>query len=108
MHSFISAKREKEKHSACCVRNDKSGCVQTSEEECSVSAVAPFVLSLQAQGHFCSASPTLGFMVTPLLSPAVHAGCVGEVAPSPQHTNAGRKQETVWVCLSSGPQVGPA
>lgn len=42
MHSFISAKREKEKHSACCVRNDKSGCVQTSEEECSVSAVAPF------------------------------------------------------------------
>ncbi|XP_025056417.1 inactive rhomboid protein 1 isoform X6 [Alligator sinensis] len=35
VHSFISAKREKEKHSACCVRNDKSGCVQTSEEECS-------------------------------------------------------------------------
>lgn len=46
MHSFISAKREKEKHSACCVRNDKSGCVQTSEEECSVSVEA-----LQAQGH---------------------------------------------------------
>ncbi|KAM9179216.1 inactive rhomboid protein 1 isoform 3-T4 [Mergus octosetaceus] len=35
VHSFIKAKREKEKHSACCVRNDKSGCVQTSEEECS-------------------------------------------------------------------------
>lgn len=53
VHSFISAKREKEKHSACCVRNDKSGCVQTSEEECSVSVVAPFVVSMQAQGHFC-------------------------------------------------------
>lgn len=53
MHSFISAKREKEKHSACCVRNDKSGCVQTSEEECSVSAVSAFLLSLQAQGRFC-------------------------------------------------------
>lgn len=53
------------------------------------------------------ASPILGFTVTPLLSPAVHAGCVGEVAPSPQHTNAGRKQEAIWVCLSSGPQVGP-
>ncbi|XP_066496419.1 inactive rhomboid protein 1 isoform X2 [Tiliqua scincoides] len=35
VHSFISATREKEKHSACCVRNDKSGCVQTAEEECS-------------------------------------------------------------------------
>ncbi|XP_013925378.1 PREDICTED: inactive rhomboid protein 1 [Thamnophis sirtalis] len=32
---FVSAAREKEKHSACCVRNDKSGCVQTAEEECS-------------------------------------------------------------------------
>lgn len=36
VHSFISAAREREKHSACCVRNDQSGCVQTSEEECSV------------------------------------------------------------------------
>ncbi|XP_075755305.1 inactive rhomboid protein 1 isoform X3 [Pelodiscus sinensis] len=35
VHNFISGTREKEKHSACCVRNDKSGCVQTSEEECS-------------------------------------------------------------------------
>ncbi|XP_032086363.1 inactive rhomboid protein 1 isoform X3 [Thamnophis elegans] len=35
VQSFVSAAREKEKHSACCVRNDKSGCVQTAEEECS-------------------------------------------------------------------------
>ncbi|XP_062955731.1 inactive rhomboid protein 1 [Cynocephalus volans] len=35
VHSFIGAAREREKHSACCVRNDRSGCVQTSEEECS-------------------------------------------------------------------------
>ncbi|XP_069875833.1 inactive rhomboid protein 1 isoform X2 [Dipodomys merriami] len=35
VHSFIHAAREREKHSACCVRNDRSGCVQTSEEECS-------------------------------------------------------------------------
>ncbi|KFO34796.1 Inactive rhomboid protein 1 [Fukomys damarensis] len=35
VHSFISTAREREKHSACCVRNDRSGCVQTSEEECS-------------------------------------------------------------------------
>lgn len=36
--SLIRAAREREKHSACCVRNDRSGCVQTSEEECSVRA----------------------------------------------------------------------
>ncbi|KAF5921016.1 hypothetical protein HPG69_005594 [Diceros bicornis minor] len=36
VHSFIRAAREREKHSACCVRNDRSGCVQTSEEECSI------------------------------------------------------------------------
>lgn len=35
VHSFILAAREREKHSACCVRNDRSGCVQTSKEECS-------------------------------------------------------------------------
>ncbi|XP_036081253.1 inactive rhomboid protein 1 isoform X1 [Rousettus aegyptiacus] len=35
VYSFIRASREREKHSACCVRNDRSGCVQTSEEECS-------------------------------------------------------------------------
>ncbi|XP_043945387.1 inactive rhomboid protein 1 isoform X2 [Protopterus annectens] len=35
VHNLIMKKREEEKHSACCVRNDRSGCVQTSEEECS-------------------------------------------------------------------------
>ncbi|KAM9304719.1 inactive rhomboid protein 1 [Gastrophryne carolinensis] len=35
VYNLIQMKREKEKHSACCVRNDKSGCIQTSEEECS-------------------------------------------------------------------------
>lgn len=41
VHSFIRAAREREKHSACCVRNDRSGCVQTSEEECSVCPWSP-------------------------------------------------------------------
>ncbi|XP_078519197.1 inactive rhomboid protein 1 isoform X1 [Lissotriton helveticus] len=35
VHNFIIAARGKERQSACCVRNDKSGCLQTSEEECS-------------------------------------------------------------------------
>ncbi|KAL7869003.1 hypothetical protein AOLI_G00129910 [Acnodon oligacanthus] len=35
VHDLIQEKKEKERNSACCVRNDKSGCVQTSQEECS-------------------------------------------------------------------------
>ncbi|KAE8579941.1 hypothetical protein XENTR_v10024242 [Xenopus tropicalis] len=35
VYKFIKINRDKEKNSACCVRNDKSGCIQTSEEECS-------------------------------------------------------------------------
>uniref|UniRef100_A0AAY4CPF0 Inactive rhomboid protein n=1 Tax=Denticeps clupeoides TaxID=299321 RepID=A0AAY4CPF0_9TELE len=35
VHDLIQKKRELERNSACCVRNDRSGCVQTSEEECS-------------------------------------------------------------------------
>ncbi|XP_062444785.1 inactive rhomboid protein 1 isoform X4 [Rhea pennata] len=35
----------------------------------------------------------------------VHPGCVGEVAPPPQHANAGRKQEAVRVRLSPGSQI---
>ncbi|KAJ8413638.1 hypothetical protein AAFF_G00081450 [Aldrovandia affinis] len=35
VHDLIQEKMERERHSACCVRNDRSGCVQTSEEECS-------------------------------------------------------------------------
>lgn len=46
VHSFIRAAREREKHSACCVRNDRSGCVQTSEEECSVCAPTAVCLRL--------------------------------------------------------------
>uniref|UniRef100_A0A3Q3BIY0 Inactive rhomboid protein n=1 Tax=Kryptolebias marmoratus TaxID=37003 RepID=A0A3Q3BIY0_KRYMA len=35
VHNLIREKRAIERNSACCVRNDRSGCVQTSEEECS-------------------------------------------------------------------------
>ncbi|XP_066519947.1 inactive rhomboid protein 1 isoform X3 [Hoplias malabaricus] len=35
VHDLIQEKKEKECNSACCVRNDQSGCVQTSQEECS-------------------------------------------------------------------------
>ncbi|XP_051959156.1 inactive rhomboid protein 1-like isoform X1 [Xyrauchen texanus] len=35
VHELIQEKRESERHSACCVRNDQSGCLQTLQEECS-------------------------------------------------------------------------
>uniref|UniRef100_A0A9J7XD84 Inactive rhomboid protein n=1 Tax=Cyprinus carpio carpio TaxID=630221 RepID=A0A9J7XD84_CYPCA len=35
VHQLIQEKKNSERHSACCVRNDQSGCVQTSQEECS-------------------------------------------------------------------------
>uniref|UniRef100_A0A8C6TA31 Inactive rhomboid protein n=1 Tax=Neogobius melanostomus TaxID=47308 RepID=A0A8C6TA31_9GOBI len=35
VHDLIRDKRAIERNSACCVRNDRSGCVQTTEEECS-------------------------------------------------------------------------
>ncbi|XP_035253095.1 inactive rhomboid protein 1-like isoform X3 [Anguilla anguilla] len=35
VHQLIQAKRAQERDSACCVRNDRSGCVQTAAEECS-------------------------------------------------------------------------
>uniref|UniRef100_A0AAR2L1Z7 Inactive rhomboid protein n=1 Tax=Pygocentrus nattereri TaxID=42514 RepID=A0AAR2L1Z7_PYGNA len=46
VHDLIQEKKEKERNSACCVRNDKSGCVQTSQEECS-STLALWVKWLQ-------------------------------------------------------------
>ncbi|KAG1929233.1 inactive rhomboid protein 1 isoform X1 [Pimephales promelas] len=35
VHQLIQEKKDSERHSACCVRNDQSGCLQTSQEECS-------------------------------------------------------------------------
>lgn len=37
IHKLIQEKRAKERESGCCVRNDRSGCLQTLQEECSVS-----------------------------------------------------------------------
>lgn len=33
---LIQEKRAKERESGCCVRNDRSGCLQTLQEECPV------------------------------------------------------------------------
>lgn len=37
IHKLIQEKRTRERESGCCVRNDRSGCLQTLQEECSVS-----------------------------------------------------------------------
>lgn len=36
LHDFLMREKAKERESACCVRNDDSGCIQTSAGECSV------------------------------------------------------------------------
>uniref|UniRef100_A0A665THW5 Inactive rhomboid protein n=1 Tax=Echeneis naucrates TaxID=173247 RepID=A0A665THW5_ECHNA len=36
IQKLIQEKRARERESGCCVRNDRSGCLQTSQEECSV------------------------------------------------------------------------
>lgn len=35
----IDKMREKERETACCIRNDDSGCVQSSQADCSVSPI---------------------------------------------------------------------
>lgn len=35
----IEKGREKERETACCIRNDDSGCVQSSQADCSVSCI---------------------------------------------------------------------
>ena len=37
VHQLIQEKRARERGSGCCVRNDRSGCLQTPQDECSVS-----------------------------------------------------------------------
>lgn len=37
IHNMMQEKRAQERESGCCVRNDRSGCLQTLQEECSVS-----------------------------------------------------------------------
>lgn len=36
IYELMQEKRAKEEKSGCCVRNDRSGCLQTLQEECSV------------------------------------------------------------------------
>lgn len=40
IHKLIQEKRARERQSGCCVRNDRSGCLQTLQEECSVSVLS--------------------------------------------------------------------
>lgn len=36
----IEKMRDRERETACCIRNDDSGCVQASQAECSVSIIS--------------------------------------------------------------------
>ncbi|XP_048847857.1 inactive rhomboid protein 1-like isoform X1 [Brienomyrus brachyistius] len=56
VHELIQQKRAKERNSACCVRNDRSGCVQTSREECSAT-LAEWVKWPDRAGSVCHQDP---------------------------------------------------
>jgi hypothetical protein len=43
----IEKGREKERETACCIRNDDSGCVQSSQADCSVSFNLQFFISCE-------------------------------------------------------------
>lgn len=106
VHELIREKRAVERNSACCVRNDRSGCVQTSEEECSVSLKqhVPSEASFpQNPPPACSPDLRLFCGYLPALE---YFGRVGEVAQAFQHSPAQRERQTVRLCLPSGPQVG--
>uniref|UniRef100_A0A8C4F1L3 Inactive rhomboid protein n=1 Tax=Dicentrarchus labrax TaxID=13489 RepID=A0A8C4F1L3_DICLA len=43
IHKLIQEKRTRERESGCCVRNDRSGCLQTVQEECSECSLLCFL-----------------------------------------------------------------
>lgn len=51
----IEKGREKERETACCIRNDDSGCVQSSQADCSVSCVIYCGLAVCWQDDNCNA-----------------------------------------------------
>uniref|UniRef100_H2V2C7 Inactive rhomboid protein n=1 Tax=Takifugu rubripes TaxID=31033 RepID=H2V2C7_TAKRU len=68
IYMLMQGKREKERESGCCVRNDRSGCLQTLQEECSSTLAvwvkwpqhpsAPFLQGLLRQhGAVCHQDP---------------------------------------------------
>ncbi|XP_056897615.1 inactive rhomboid protein 1 isoform X2 [Takifugu flavidus] len=68
IYMLMQEKREKERESGCCVRNDRSGCLQTLQEECSSTLAvwvkwpqhpsAPFLQGLLRQhGAVCHQDP---------------------------------------------------
>lgn len=90
VHKLIREKRAVERNSACCVRNDRSGCVQTSEEECSVGLKQ----RVHSEASFprnppptCSPDLRLFCASWP---PLEYFGRVGEVAQAFQHSPAQR------------------
>lgn len=81
MHELIRKKRAIERNSACCVRNDRSGCVQTSEEECSVCKQTQLLVTWCLT--YRSKWAILIFLL--FLFPE-YSGCVGKVAKAFQRS----------------------
>lgn len=114
VHDLIRDKRDIERDSACCVRNDRSGCLQTSEEECSVSreSLSRPILSLSLRlSHsfalYLHERAIQGSICFPfhLCFVSEYSGRVGEVAAASQHSSAGGQRQAVRLSVPSGPPV---
>lgn len=106
IHKLIQEKRAKERESGCCVRNDRSGCLQTLQEECSVSdcdCAISLVLYRKHKNRMMSTMISLPSVY--LSSTAEHPGGVGEVARAPQCCLSEWYSTPTWFSLPSGPQV---
>lgn len=92
VHQLIQEIKAKERESGCCVRNDRSGCLQTLQEECSVRLTLHSVycirlnkdLSLRSNRVKEYVKNKAHFVVVFLFSTAEYIGRVDQVASASQ------------------------
>lgn len=103
---MMQEKRAKERESGCCVRNDRSGCLQTLQEECSVSQQHFLKLGMNLINvALKSCSWELQDYQPGLFYTIEHSCCVGEVASTSQCSFSPRFVMAARSSLPSGPQV---
>lgn len=111
IYKLMQEKRAKERESGCCVRNDRSGCLQTLQEECSVSEWQFVELGtdlinvafLYTLWRTASGNYGINRLVCPWT--VEHPCCVGEVASTSQCSFSPGFVTAARCSLPSGPQV---
>lgn len=106
IHNMMQEKRAKERESGCCVRNDRSGCLQTLQEECSVSQQQFLKLEINLINVTLKSCRWKLYDRLPGLFCAIeHSCCVGEVASTSQCSFPPWVVTAARCSLPSGPQV---